>query len=221
MMAQREIESRHLFENEPRSHGIRLSPSGPPRDRRGFSLLEVMITVSILSIILVAAFAAWSASVDFFSLETVVADTNILSRRSMETFVDGNVYGARLAIASTIGMDPGATLSDFTSDRVSFSTNKGYEVTPAGPVWYYVELVSDENNDNVDNNGNGLIDEGRLMMQSPDGTFPLPGVIAKDGFRVTWDSVARTLEISITTIGVSNKGFVIRDTARTTIAIRN
>ena len=95
---------------------------------RGFTLVEVLIAVAILSMLLLATTAALQASIDSFSANQASADTLLRGRLTMMRISQQIRAGSDhlpITLAKQTGFIAGATVTD---TGVSFQSDVGEEV---------------------------------------------------------------------------------------------
>ncbi len=138
------------------------------KDKRGFSLLEVMIVSLIFSVIILAAFGMMAVGIDIEDSTVTIGDMEDRSRMVLERIV-GELQGA---IMDTV-------IINATNDMIIFQVNEGYvggEVQASTVRMFGLEYDTGEDmfgNDGLDNNGNDMIDEG-LVVRVVEDEFGAP-----------------------------------------------
>jgi type II secretory pathway pseudopilin PulG len=131
--------------------------------RRGWALLEVLIVVILFSIGLGSAIMVTARSYDAFRTTRI------------QSTVEGNARATLNRIATELAAAERATLqpnpdTDFGSDSIRFRVPIDFDDRVAmAPLWgtdsqLLCEYESGEIDDDVDNNGNGLVDERVLVF---------------------------------------------------------
>lgn len=128
--------------------------------RGGYSLIELCIALALF-VIVIGSFAMVSRSGDqMFRTGTVVShlesQVNIATDRVMREL--------RIAGIDTIAPDPapGAGGSEISYQQAVSDEFGSPDWTPTRRLYFEYEIG--ELNDGIDNNGNGLVDEGRLIL---------------------------------------------------------
>lgn len=133
--------------------------------RAGMTLIEVMITLAVLSIIMGGLGVTMLTGGGAFNEDLVSSSVEIRARR----MIDRIAAEVANAGASTL-TGPGADLfvpngsSAGAEAWIEFRQNTGYaDGVTWGPV-SRIALIHDELDDGIDNNSNGLVDECRVVM---------------------------------------------------------
>jgi len=126
----------------------------------GFSLVEVMVVVALLAVVLGSVAIVGSASDKAY--ETGTIESHLESRVAIA--MDRVVDELRIAGVDTITPDPiqGVGASEVRYVQATGMTNGQIDWTPLRSLRLEPEVG--ELDDGVDNNGNGLIDEGRIVL---------------------------------------------------------
>jgi prepilin-type N-terminal cleavage/methylation domain-containing protein len=130
-----------------------------PRSRRGFTLVELMISVVILGMIMSSVALVGISNRRAFDQGAGGANLEVTLRRA----VDHVVQELMRAAAISLGPNPlaPAGADDMTYYKiVGVAAGEPVESTLFRLRWEYEEGEID---DGVDNNGNGLVDEGRIL----------------------------------------------------------
>ncbi len=131
-----------------------------PRSSPGFSLLEVLIAASLFSGLLLVAGLATDRTVTMFRQSRASQEVTARAMRVLQH------VSSEFAFARRGNLDPDAS-TDFGSGTLTYQRCQGALVDE--PVWSAPrtlrwELETGELADEVDNNQNGLIDEGILVF---------------------------------------------------------
>ena len=127
--------------------------------RAGFSLIELLISVGMLALILGSAGIVSVASNDAFKSTAMTTDIQSRAQRNVDK------VAAQLARSATNRIFPDP--SPLPVDDLSFQTATG--LTGSNVDWSPVmqlafQYEAGELDDGLDNNGNGLVDEGVLVF---------------------------------------------------------
>lgn len=135
----------------------------PRCDRRraaGFTLIELMIAMSIFAVIVGGVLMMGRASDRAYRTGAVVASTEFQASRAMEQIV-ADVQGAQL---ESLSPDPLAGLGASAVDYVVATGLQNGELvlTPLRRLRF--EYEAGELDNGLDDNGNGLVDEGMVVL---------------------------------------------------------
>lgn len=156
---------------------------GPARRRRGFTLTEILVTVSLLgsflgSLLLVVGAGARAARTGMARQSADGQARRTLDRIARELVSSG---------AGTLSPDP---VQPWGSSSLLFQRIESYTggaIAWSVPVQLALQLETGELDDGQDNNGNGLVDERQIVYTiDPDGLTPQSVVWAK-GVRELYD----------------------------------
>ncbi len=197
------------------------------REQQAFTILEMMIVTTILSVLIMITISAIRASHDVFQTGTAVVDGNADARRALDEMA------FRLWSSGTSTLSPP---NPQNSPVLRFQENVGFAggaITWSQPL--QIEFVSDANEipgDDVDNDGDGLVDEGYIRIwrdnDPPSMAFGdvedweegIPARNVKEGgLSFTLDGTS--VHIAVTVQKLDSKGRVIDCTCDTTITLRN
>lgn len=130
-------------------------------NRRGaFTLLEVMITVVLLGLVLGSMALVGSASDRAFQTSSVRTHLEAQAAQTMERMVTDLRIAAGESLAPALG-DGDVTSWVEYRQAVGLDGNK---TVLSGTRRLAFEYEAGELDDGIDNNGNGLIDEGRIVL---------------------------------------------------------
>lgn len=212
----------------------------------GFTLIELMIAGAFLIVMLGAFHAAVTRGAGTYRATVAPA---VLESRALRVV---NHVGELFAVTGTSKMTPApptpAGAAVMASKDVTFAENLGYE--DGKIVWgpnmrIQLEFEDGELDDGLDNNGNGLVDEGRVVLVQDvggpdearrmliggvaevlDGEIPLNGLddngnglVDEGGFAFSLNGT--TLTIQLTLEGIDQDGKTISRTVETAVKIRN
>jgi len=136
------------------------------RDSAGYSLIELLLAVTILALILGVLSMTSSANSAAFNSGISRAHLDSQSESAMQRAV------AELLIAGRSTLDPQLAPGAATQ---SLEYAQALELFQGQIVWspqrrLAFEYAANETNDGADNNGNGLVDEGRVVLTLDVGT---------------------------------------------------
>lgn len=132
---------------------------GASRARSGFTLFEAAIVVVLMSIALGVAAIVTRSSQDALKTSTLAARMDGEGRRAMQRIKELLRGAGANAITPRVA-------APFGTDRVEF--RRAVRIEDGAPVWGPLEslsfqYVNGELDDGLDNDGNGLVDEGRVV----------------------------------------------------------
>ena len=128
------------------------------RARRGFTLIEMVFALSIAALVMASAMAVANSSMGAFGTASSRAEMQEAARAALDR------VAAELRLTNPNGLFP--TLTPLGSRTVQFPT----QIDPltgnfTGPVVQIgFEYDPGEADDGLDNDGDGLVDEGRLVL---------------------------------------------------------
>jgi type II secretory pathway pseudopilin PulG len=128
--------------------------------RAGFTLVEMAVAIAFFLLLMSSAVVAARGGMDAFRSSQDLSDLETRARRAL----DRAVYELVACGASELSPNP---TGDFGASDLTFRTAVGLVGT--APVWsdftsLAFEYSPGEANDGVDNDGNGLVDEGELVL---------------------------------------------------------
>jgi len=128
--------------------------------RAGFTLVELVVAVALFLLLMSSAIVAARGGMDAFKSSQDLSDLETRARRAL----DRSVYELLAVGASELAPNP---TGDFGTATLEFRQAVGLDGT--APVWgplqaLTLELAPGELDDGLDNDGNGLIDDGVLVL---------------------------------------------------------
>ena len=128
--------------------------------RAGFTLVEMAVAVAFFLLLMSSAIVAARGGMDAFKSSQDLSDLETRARRAL----DRAVFELLAVGASELDPNPAG---DFGTDELEFRSAVGLAGT--APVWgelcsLALVLAPGESDDGVDNDGNGLIDDGQLVL---------------------------------------------------------
>ncbi len=214
----------------------------PKPSQAGFTLFEMVMAASILAVIIALAYPVLSTGTAAFSADSKRADLDRNADRAIHEIA------GRLAMAGSSMVYPDYP-SEYGSSYLMFYQSEGYADGNVqwGPVQaFYFEYTEEDWCDGVDNDGDGLVDEGQVSHWTYDyetgeprkivlarnvreyleGEIPNGrddngnGLIDEHGFAVTCSGNVWTIRLSIEKPGEGDDSSLIR-TVETAVAPRN
>lgn len=134
-----------------------------PTGRAGFTLVEMTVAAALLVLLLSSALMAARGGMGAFRATQDASDVETRVRRALDRVVFELLSAARSELLPAYDDLDG----DFGTDDLSFAKVIGLDgTTPLyGPVHRLAfEYAPGESNDGLDNDGNGLIDDGVLVL---------------------------------------------------------
>ena len=186
-------------------------------DRRGFTLVEAMIALVVSAVVMAAFMGVLTLSHRHMDNVTVIGDLETDANDAVDHIAD------ELRQAGVLS--PGWTLQQ---NMVWFNPCSGQSAGTA--TWDSTRLLalspmsaSEDIWDGVDNNGDGLIDEGRLVLSSFDATGAhqqvLANYVASGG--LVFSQSGNDITVTLTLKRLNDDGVPMSVTASTLVSLRN
>lgn len=212
----------------------------PSRGAGGYTLIEIAISSVLFGVILLATVAATLSTQKTFDNANALGRLDGRTQRALSVIVD------EFGTAGSAGLTPNPTLP-LGSDHVTYRRPLGLAANAI--VWddastVRFEYTADEPNNGSDDDGDGWIDEGRVVLVTHFGTAAektvilalnvpelMPGETANGlddnqngltderGFALSVDGAILTVELC--SAGQDSNGHPIQRVQRTSIALRN
>jgi prepilin-type N-terminal cleavage/methylation domain-containing protein len=134
--------------------------------RTGFTLVESLIAVSLLAVLFLAVLQTSSRASDAFDEGSVEHELWTSTQRALERIGTETELG-------DAGLLAGAVTSEYGSSALEFRVPTGFAggaVQWSGTIRIALELEPGELDDGLDNDGDGFIDEGRVVRTNDLGT---------------------------------------------------
>lgn len=211
--------------------------------RRGLTLIELIFALAIMAGVVGGGVLVTTNSLtSAFRTGSSVASLEFTARQAI------SLVTRKLEVAGGDQLGPPSVLPPFSASRIDFRRAIGFE--DGAVVWSPVERIEfqyrpDEPNDGVDNNGNNLVDEGRLVWienlgladerrhvlcnwvsETLEGEIPGNGIddngnglIDEPGFALVYDE--NRIVVRLTVQRSVSPGIVLSRTVRRTIGFRN
>ena len=204
----------------PRSRTICESSAPGAGNRVGFTLLESLVAVVILTGMMGLTLTVMIDASAVKTTASVTGELNMTARRCVDRVVKDLRY-------SGVDSDGWSLPEDVQLRTVSFSRCVGYDTATALPVWgpvvtYSWEVAPDETEDGVDNNNNGVIDEGLLYRDTDDASRAMIARnVVKDGFFITRSGSEVTIRVTIARRDPTHPSGIITGAFETSLVLRN
>jgi hypothetical protein len=210
-----------------------------PPARGGFTLVELAIGVVLMGVVGGVFMLTTETTTSAVRTGVAVADLDAGVLRSLERVCDA-------LKSSSADLATPQAVAPFSGSSLDFQRCVGTDEVGA-PVWGPLERIAleyDEANDGVDNDGDGLTDEGTLVWyEDPDGAGEKRivlcpdvreylegealdatdenenGLIDERGFALDFDGAC--VHVRLTLEGRDTKGLALLSTVERTIAFRN
>lgn len=188
--------------------------------RAGFSLVEMLIVALLLSLTLGVVGMVARSSERAFQTGTTTADLELQTAQAIERIV----VELRPTALASLAPDPLPGLGAEAVQYVHALDYVGGEIVNSSLRRLSFEYAEGELDDGLDNNSNGLIDEGRVVLtEDPGGAqerrLVLTRWVAEGGFLV--ERVGETLFVGLTLERRDAQGRALRRSARTSTQLRN
>lgn len=147
------------------------------RGAAGFSLVELLIAMVTMSVMLGAVALATLRGSDAYNTGRAAADLEARAQRAIALVVED------LRWAGRTGLNP-EPLAPFGSAQLDYQSNVGFQggaVQWGPPTRLGFEYAPGEVDDGLDNNGNGVADEGSIVLRVNPGAADEQRIV-----RVNW-----------------------------------
>ena len=151
--------------------------------RAGYSLVELMIGMTILASLTGAAVLATNNGIGSYESTRAGEEAQTKLHRAANRVVQ-ELMGSSLSVLGPAGLQ-----DDFGSSTLEFQLP--LDIAPTGPIWGATQTITGEYapgeiDDGIDNNGNGLIDEGILVLTRDAGLPTAQRVVLCSNLRETF-----------------------------------
>ena len=212
----------------------------PNKRNTGTTLLELTLATGLLTIIVTGGYVLLGTGVDTYDMGSTQAEVERNTDRALE------MTAAELSMAGRAVIHP-QPLPPSSTDSLSFQRCVGF--TEGAIAWGPTTVIEfrhepDDPDDGVDNNGNGLIDEGMIVRVENAGTSDERVVVIARGVReylegeipndkddngnglideagLSFDVIGEVWTIRITLERLDAKKRSVMHTAQTSIKTRN
>ena len=211
------------------------------RNRAGSTMLEVLMALALLSTILGALLSAGGSSSRLYENEVTNTSLEANGRRALDRLAR-EFTGASSTSLETLAESP------LWQDGVDFDRMIGMRAGDGRITWSgcraEFRLEPGETDDGLDNDGNGLVDEGMLVLVEDEGGAEELAVVLTHNVReyqegelpnglddnanglidergVTFERIGRDLRLYLTLEGIARDGHVVTRTLETTVWSRN
>jgi prepilin-type N-terminal cleavage/methylation domain-containing protein len=191
--------------------------------RAGFSLVELMVVTAILSVVVAAVTMVLISSSRGQRTGVAVSDIHADGRRILDTLSDD--LRRSIVAAGLPELDQNANGKDWTIRIAKVTGYDSLGLTFGTPIVYTVEIAPGEADNGADDDGDGLVDERRLVREDTDAgtsvvlTDQIRGDVA-GGFAIAATG-ARTYQITVTLETTDAARRVVRRTFQTVVLVRN
>lgn len=199
-----------------------MEPTKP--EQAGFSLVEVLIASAVLAILVSAVLGIMVVGLQTFNSGNAITVIQNQARRIMDSIAK-EIQPAGL---STISPTPPA-LGSAGTHTITFQPCTGYDGASDPPQqWGNVTTIafaydSGETNDGVDNNGDGLIDEGLVTKTVVGATSSQTKILGhwvkENGLSFNLDGTLLTITLEMQKRGGKNE--LLETSLTTTVQIKN
>lgn len=158
---------------------------------RGFTLLEVTISVAILAGIVSIVFGTFGVMGDTFAQESVHASLNAQARQIFDRI------GTDLRDAGVNTFSPAAPADSTT---LTFRRNISFQngaITYGDPVTCAFQYAPGETDNGLDDNGDGRVDEGMLVRTEGGAPVELSLDLVENGITFTQNGRVVTVTLSL------------------------
>jgi prepilin-type N-terminal cleavage/methylation domain-containing protein len=135
--------------------------NGTAGEPAGLTLLEILFSMTIFSIVVSAAYALLFTGVDTYGMGMTISELERHAARVLDQIVD-ELSVSGLETTSPKPAPPSSSPSVLFQASAGFSAGTA-QWAPARSVT--LEYAPDDPNDGVDNNGNGMVDEGVVVLR--------------------------------------------------------
>ncbi|MFH1024847.1 MAG: prepilin-type N-terminal cleavage/methylation domain-containing protein [Planctomycetota bacterium] len=180
---------------------------------RGFTLIEILVTVAVLTVVAVAVGGMLITSQNTFSMGTTLGTLQDQSRFVVDKIAN------ELQQSGTSTFAP-ASPSGVTS--LAFQKCTGYVAsarTWGNAITYAFAYETGEVNDGADNNGNGLADEGIITRTEGTQTVTVARYVREGSFMFTLSG--KVLKVEVVLERKDAKGRLLSASASTSIQTKN
>jgi prepilin-type N-terminal cleavage/methylation domain-containing protein len=190
----------------------------------GFTLIEIMISIIVLSILVVGIYSAFSATQGIYATGISRQEIQDRVRRALNAIA----LELRQASAGTGAAITFGTAGTAGDESVTFSMCTGFTAgaaTYGSPITITSILGDDEADNGLDDNNNRLVDE-RKVLRTQAGVInkTLADNLQEGSLRFTRTLTAGQVDritITLSLQGVDNRGQVIVATDSVTVDLRN
>ena len=182
----------------------------------GFTLLEIVIVMLIFSIISTAALTLLISSQNVFGSGTTIANLENQARRIVEQLAN------EIQQSSVSRLSPAPPALPEYLDSMTYQINIGYVngvIQWSTPITLAFQYAAGETDDGIDNNGNGMIDEGFLTRTQDGVTQYITYWVKDDGFHLSIDR--NKLRIHLELENTNNRGTIMETSVETIVELKN
>ena len=196
------------------------------RPLAGLTLMELLVAVAILAFVIMLTASSLNFSLSAARTTTVTG----LARSEAERIVQQIARDIRYSSALSDGWD---FPSDTANTSISFSRCSGWDAENQQKTWgpittYEWQIDSDagEDDDGIDNNENGVVDEGSIYCQRGESARVRIGRNIEKSSLLLWresseDGDIVTIRISVAKFNPAHPTSIVRGAYQTTVSLRN
>ncbi len=181
--------------------------------RRGFTLIEVLIAVTIFTVLVSTVYLMMVSTADRYASGSIQAGLNAQARDLLERIT------LELSDAGISTLNPSIPTG---ATSLTFQRNVGYMggvIAYGSAVTYAFVTETGEYVNGADDNGDGRVDEGRLVRTENNAAVTLSRDLAAGGIAFTRSG--NSMQIVLVLEKVDERRQVVRSTSTTAIQVRN
>jgi type II secretory pathway pseudopilin PulG len=181
-------------------------------DQRGFTLIEVVVVAGCLVVMILAIGATILASQDNYAAGMTLSSL----QNHAQSVMDKIAKEVRQSGPLTFFPVPSNT------DNLTFQKSVGYSggaVQWGNAITYAFQYETGENDDGVDNNGNGLIDEGIIVRTENGQNITIARWVREGGFLFFLSGDVLTIQLTLERR--NSKGRIFNATVTTSVDVKN
>ena len=185
---------------------------------KGFTLIELMIVLVIFAIISATALSLLVTSQNTYSSGITIANLENQARTVVEQLVN------EIQQSSVSRLSPAPPALPEYLDAMTYQINTGYNTGTGSiqwstPISLSFQYADGETDDGLDNNSNGMIDEGFLVRTRDGATERVTYYVQDDGFRLSLER--NKLRIFLALQNTDNRGNILETSVETVVELKN
>ncbi|HTF57174.1 MAG TPA: prepilin-type N-terminal cleavage/methylation domain-containing protein [Planctomycetota bacterium] len=193
------------------------------RRNKGFTLIEIMISVAVLAILVIGIYSALSATQNLYVAGVTRQTIQDRVRKALNDIaLELRQANSGAAVPLTFG-----TAGTAGDQSVTFQMCTGFAAGAAtyGTAITFTTINGDGETDNgVDDNGNHMIDERKLVRIQGTRTILIADFVKEGSLRFTRSpavGAVQSIRVDLTLQGVDDKGKVLEASGTVTVDLRN